>query len=178
VTITGTNLSGATVVRFNGISAQFTVVSATSITAIAPGGVTTGPVAVTTPGGTAVSPSSYAVVAKPTIASYTISAGASGTTVTITGTNLGGATGVNIGGIVATFSVTSANSITASIPPPGSSANIVTVTTPGGVATSSNGTAAAASSSSGGRCGNGIFNLFGLLLLLGFIAWRRRFVDR
>jgi|GEM_PF-790024 len=53
VTITGTNLLGASSVRFNGLSASaFTVVSATTITATVPVGASTGNVTVTTPGGT------------------------------------------------------------------------------------------------------------------------------
>ncbi|MGI4862597.1 MAG: beta strand repeat-containing protein [Janthinobacterium lividum] len=53
VTLTGTNLSGATAVSFNGISATtFAVVNATTLTATVPSGATTGPVTVTTPGGT------------------------------------------------------------------------------------------------------------------------------
>ena len=53
VTLTGTNLAGTTAVGFNGTTAtSFTVVSATTVTAIVPAGTTTGPVTVTTPGGT------------------------------------------------------------------------------------------------------------------------------
>jgi uncharacterized repeat protein (TIGR03803 family) len=52
VIILGNNLSGATSVTFNGMSAGFTVVSSTEITATVPTGATTGPVVVTTPSGT------------------------------------------------------------------------------------------------------------------------------
>ena len=60
VTLTGTNfISGATV-SFNGTaSPQVTVVSATTIRATAPTGVTTGPISVTTAGGTATSTASF-----------------------------------------------------------------------------------------------------------------------
>jgi uncharacterized repeat protein (TIGR03803 family) len=62
VTITGTNFTGTTAVRFNGTSASFTVDSATQITAVVPAGVTTGPIAVTTAGGgTATSGTSFAI---------------------------------------------------------------------------------------------------------------------
>jgi uncharacterized repeat protein (TIGR03803 family) len=52
VRILGTELTGATSVKFNGASASFTVVSATEITATVPAGATTGTVEVTTPSGT------------------------------------------------------------------------------------------------------------------------------
>lgn len=53
VTLTGTNLAGATAVRFNGTAAAtFSVVSATTITVAVPTGATSGNVVVTTPGGT------------------------------------------------------------------------------------------------------------------------------
>jgi uncharacterized repeat protein (TIGR03803 family) len=50
--IQGTDLTGATSVTFNGISAVFTVLSATAIKATVPTGATTGKVEVVTPGGT------------------------------------------------------------------------------------------------------------------------------
>ena len=62
VTITGTDFSGATAVNFNGVVAtSFTVNSATSITATAPTGVTTGPISVTTAGGTGSSSGNFTV---------------------------------------------------------------------------------------------------------------------
>jgi hypothetical protein len=64
VTITGTDFTGATAVRFNGVAAaSFTVDSATTITATAPTGVTTGPISVTTAGGTASSTGNFTVPA-------------------------------------------------------------------------------------------------------------------
>ena len=55
VTITGTNFTGATAVRFNGVNAtSYTVNSETQITAVVPVA-TTGPITVITPGGTATS---------------------------------------------------------------------------------------------------------------------------
>jgi uncharacterized protein (TIGR03437 family) len=52
VQILGTNLTGATSVTFNGIAAEFTVVSSSLISTTVPPGATTGEVQVTTPSGT------------------------------------------------------------------------------------------------------------------------------
>jgi uncharacterized repeat protein (TIGR03803 family) len=51
VTILGTNLTGATGVKFHRTAAQFSVVSPSEITATVPTGATTGRIQVTTPGG-------------------------------------------------------------------------------------------------------------------------------
>jgi uncharacterized repeat protein (TIGR03803 family) len=51
VTILGTDLTGSTNVRFNGMEAKFTIVSASEIATMVPKGATTGPVRVITPNG-------------------------------------------------------------------------------------------------------------------------------
>ena len=61
VTITGSNLAGATEVSFDGNPASFTADSETSITATVPQGAKTGPIAVTTPAGSATSAQSFRV---------------------------------------------------------------------------------------------------------------------
>ena len=60
-TITGTNLTGVTGVKFNGVTATFTTSTATSVTATVPAGATTGKITVTTPGGTATSATDFTV---------------------------------------------------------------------------------------------------------------------
>jgi len=65
VVIAGANFAGATAVTFNGASATFTVDSPTQITAVAPVGATAGPIAVTTPAGTAVSATNFSPVFPP-----------------------------------------------------------------------------------------------------------------
>ena len=137
VTITGTGLTGATKVTFNGTAAtKFTVVSSTSVTATVPTGATTGKIAVTTAGGTATSTATFTLVATPTITSFTPTSGAGGTSVVVTGTNLTGATAVTFNGAAAqTITVNSATQITATVPPAATTGTIA-VTTPGGNATS------------------------------------------
>jgi LmbE family N-acetylglucosaminyl deacetylase len=66
VTISGTNLSGATAVKFNGVTATFTVGSSTTITTTVPSGATSGKITATTPGGTATSPNPFTVTTPPT----------------------------------------------------------------------------------------------------------------
>ena len=136
ITITGTNLAGATSVTFGGTAAtSFVVVSATSITAVVASG-TTGTISVITPGGTATSSGTFTFIQAPTITSFTPTTSGAGATITITGTNFTGATSVTFGGTSATsFVVVSAASITAVVA--NGATGTISVTTPGGTATSS-----------------------------------------
>jgi serine protease len=61
VTITGSNFSGATSVKFNGQSASFSVITASQINATVPSCSSSGTVSVTTAGGTATSSTSFSV---------------------------------------------------------------------------------------------------------------------
>ena len=135
VTITGINLGEATAVKFGAVPASgFTINSSTSITATAPAGTGTVDVTVTTPVGTSAPGAADAFTYGPTVTSISPSTGPSsgGTTITITGTGLGEASAVGVGGTPATsFTVNSASSITAVVPP-GSGVVDVTVTTPEG----------------------------------------------
>ena len=71
----------------------------------------------TTPGGTATSSGSFTVIPAPTITGFTPTSGPVGTSVTITGTNLTGATQVQFNTTNATiFTVDSATQITATVP--------------------------------------------------------------
>ena len=130
VTLTGTDFTGATAVSFGGTAAtSFNVVSATSITAVVAAG-TSGNVSVTTPGGTGTL-AGFIFIPAPIITSFTPTSAATGSTVTLTGTNFTGTTAVSFGGTAATsFNVVSATSITAVVAA-GTSGN-VSVTTPGG----------------------------------------------
>ncbi len=143
VTITGTNLAGASAVSFGTTAASsFTVDTATQITATSPAGSGTVDVTVTTPAGTSeVSASDQFTYqappppppSPPTVTGINPPTGPAvgGTSVAITGTNFTGATAVSFGNAAATFTVNSATQITATSPP-GSGTVDVTVTTPGG----------------------------------------------
>jgi len=61
VTLTGTNFTGATSVKFNGAAATFSITDASHISTSVPGGATTGAISVVTPGGTATSSGSFTV---------------------------------------------------------------------------------------------------------------------
>ncbi|MDO7873376.1 M4 family metallopeptidase [Hymenobacter sp. ASUV-10] len=138
VLITGTNLSSATQVTFNGVpAAAGTLVSATQLSVVVQAGATTGPVTVTTPGGAASSPGVFTVTGTgpaPTISSYAPAAGQrTGATVVITGTNLAATSAVTIGGVGASFVINSPTQLTLTVPAtaPGGPLRVLT---PGGAA--------------------------------------------
>ncbi len=134
IIILGTNLTGATKVSFNGVSAKFTVVSATEIQATVPSGAATGSVTVVTPSGTLKSNVPFTV---PTgITKFTPTSGPAGTTVTITGVGLKQTTEVSFDGVAAaTFTVVSNTKVTAMVPA-GAKTGTITITTSAGTATS------------------------------------------
>jgi hypothetical protein len=84
VTVTGSNLAGATAVAFGGIAASFSVTSETQISATVPTSARSGKIAVTTPGGTALSATGFRV--EPLLSRLSPTVGRRGTIVTITGT--------------------------------------------------------------------------------------------
>src|SRR5262249_4871611 len=141
VTITGTNFSDVTAVRFGSNAAgSFIVNSTTQITATSPGGIGTVDVTVTTPGGTSATSTADqftnvpAPALAPTVTNINPNTGptSGGSSVTITGTNFSGATAVRFGSNAAgSFTVDSATQITATSPT-GVGTVDVTVTTAGG----------------------------------------------
>ncbi len=137
VVLTGTALGTASAVRFNGVNAPgFVVNSGTQITVSVPSGATTGPVSVSTTGGTGTSSTNFTVIQPPTVASFSPISGLVGTSVTITGTNLTGATAIRFNGTAAaTFSVTNATTATATVPT-GATTGPVSVTTVAGTGSS------------------------------------------
>ena len=136
VVITGSALTGATAVTFNGVAALFTVVSDTQLSATVPAGATSGKISVTNGDGTMAGAASFTVIPAPTITSFTPASGIIGTKVVITGTNLTGATSVTFNGVAAaTVTLASATSITATVPA-GATSGPISVTTPGGTVAS------------------------------------------
>jgi large repetitive protein len=165
VTITGVGFAqdgqggnvAVTGVSFNGTPApSFRIGSDTTLYATVPATATTGPITVatsagaatsTTPfyvfrcaanapggpiGGTAGSPGSTV----PTVTSFSPAKGGPGARVTISGTAFSGVTKVQIGGVVAKFTVVSASTITATVPAKAKTGKI-SVTAPDGTRTSS-----------------------------------------
>jgi hypothetical protein len=121
VTINGSGFTGATDVRFNGLSAglgNFSVDSDIQITATVPIGATSGAILVQTPSGIGTSSSSFTVPngAIPTVTTFTPASGAVGTTVTITGANFTGTTAVKFNGVQAVFTVDNDGQITTTVP--------------------------------------------------------------
>ena len=122
VSITGSNLDGATSVKFGATDAQsFKVNSPTSIEAVSPSGTGTTEVTVTTERGTSTaSPADqFSFVPPPAVTSVSPNTGPEpgGTLVTITGTNLAGTTTVKFGSTNAlSFKVNSSTSIEAVSP--------------------------------------------------------------
>jgi IPT/TIG domain len=143
ITITGTHLTGTSSVTIGGIAAtSFTIVSATSVTAVTPAGSAgVKNVVLTTLGGTATSTNAFTYVGVPTISAINPNTGilAGGTSFTITGTNLSNTSSVTVGGVAATsVTVVSATSVTAVTPSGSAGLQTITLTTPGGTATASN----------------------------------------
>lgn len=103
VTLRGANLGAATAMLFNGAAgADFTVVSDTEISAVAPAGSGTAVVTVLTPQGDVISPAEFTFeVPPPSIETLSRSAGVveGGQTVTISGPSVGYATSVFFGGV-------------------------------------------------------------------------------
>jgi hypothetical protein len=132
VVISGTNFQFVTNVRFNGLDAVYSVISATSISAFVPNGATTGLISVTNGSGTGSSISSFNVIQLPTITGFTPTSGGTGTVVSITGTNFTGATAVRFNTTNSiTFTVVNAGLINATVPV-GATTGTIRVTTPAG----------------------------------------------
>jgi hypothetical protein len=131
INILGNGFTGSTAVNFGSVpAASFKVVGADFITAVIPPTAITGVVSVTTPTGQISALGSLKIA--PTVTGFSPASGAVGTSVTITGTALTGATKVTFGGVAATqFTVNSVTQITATVPT-GAITGKIGVTTPGG----------------------------------------------
>jgi hypothetical protein len=119
VTITGTNFTGVTAVKFsNNVTATFTINSATQITATVPTGAVTGPITISKTGCADVNTGTFTVpLPCHTVNNINPTTGLVGAQVFITGANFTGVTGVKFSNnVTATFTVTSATQITATVP--------------------------------------------------------------
>jgi uncharacterized repeat protein (TIGR01451 family) len=137
VTISGTNLRGATNVTIHGMTAGFTIVNNTTIQATVPTGATTGQIRVNTPYFSAFSVNNFTV--QPTIYGFTPNFGPAGTSVTITGANL------NVGTPVVKFNGVQAAAPTGvtfgqltAVVPAGATTGLISVTTSDGSHTNAN----------------------------------------
>ena len=136
VALTGANLTGASAVSFNGTpAAGFSVVNNTSLTATAPASVTTGPISVTTPGGTTNS-GSLVFYGAPLISTVAPAHGLTGTNVVVSGLNFQGATAVTFNGLAASGFVVSNNTTLSAVVPPYATSGPVGFVTAGGTAAS------------------------------------------
>jgi len=149
VTVTGTNFTGTPRVHFGSTPAtNVTVTSATTLTATAPAGSGTVGVTVTNSAPTGVSGSGptsptsssdlYTYAPAPTVTGVSPNVGPSvgGTSVTVTGTSLTGATAVDFGSTPGTnVTVTSDSTLTVNAPAGTRGTVDITVTTPSGTST-------------------------------------------
>jgi hypothetical protein len=133
VTILGEHLGNATVVRFAGRPAEFTVVDDGELRATVPLGARTGQIQVTTPFGVASSGVTFLVA--PELFGFAPHTAPAGYTIAIRGINFTGATSVTFNGLGAAFAVAADSLIRADVPP-GAASGPIAVTTPAGTATS------------------------------------------
>jgi hypothetical protein len=129
VTITGVNFSNATAVSFNGVPATFGVVNNTTITSTVPIGAMSGPISVTTPGGTTNSGAYFWV--RPIVTGFNPTVGVAGTSVTITGSSFTNASAVLFHGVNANFTPGGNTQLTA-IVPTNATTGPISVVAPGG----------------------------------------------
>ena len=135
VRINGSYFSGASAVKFNAVSAAYTIVSATQIDAVVPAGATTGKISVTTPAGTATSTGTFTALA---IGSFTPTSGSTGTNVTINGSGFTTTSTVKFNGVVATKTYISPTQLKATVPATATTGKVTVTNTvaPVGTATS------------------------------------------
>jgi hypothetical protein len=119
VTISGTNLAGATSVTFSGpVTATPTAVTSTSLKVVVPAGALTGPVSVTNPIGATTSTATFKVL--PKITGFAPAVGTLGGMVVLTGANLKTGTNdpiVKVGTIAAVVVASSPTEVTFTVPP-------------------------------------------------------------
>lgn len=135
VLVSGENFLGTSAVNFGGTpAASFGVSNNTTLGAVVPAGVTTGPVGVTTPAGS--TNSSGLFYGAPVISGFNPTHGLPGTNVVISGQNFLGATAVRFNGTNAASFVVSNNTTIRAVVQTGASTGPITVVAPAGTNTS------------------------------------------
>lgn len=146
VTISGSNLTGATAVTFGTLAAtSFSLMNSSTIVATAPAqAAATVHITVTTPTGTSAvgTPDqfTYSAATAPSVSGVSPTSGGTGggTVVTISGSNFTGASAVSFGTLAASsFTVTSSSQVIATAPPQAAGTYHITVTTPSGTSSTS-----------------------------------------
>lgn len=136
VTLYGFGFSGVTAVKLNGVAVQsFTVTSTSGTNQMVitnSTSATTGPLSVTTSGGTATTADKFYVW--PRVSGFTPTLATAGTSVTISGANFTDASEVRLNDVPGLFAVNSSSQITFSIPARGKSGPL-TIKTPAGLVT-------------------------------------------
>ncbi|MSU57385.1 MAG: DUF11 domain-containing protein [Pedosphaera sp.] len=135
VVISGVNFLNASAVSFNGTpAAAFYISNNISLGAVVPAGVTSGPISLTAPAGTANSAANF--YGAPSISSFNPTHGLPGTNVTISGLNFLGASAVRFNGTnAASFTVTN-NTTIGAVVQAGASTGPITVVAPAGTTNS------------------------------------------
>jgi hypothetical protein len=131
VMINGDQFAAATDVSFfNGVSVgAFTVLSATSIRTVVPGGAVTGPLSVTNPAGSTSSTVFFKVA--PRITGFSPPSGLPGANISITGTTFDNATVVRFGGVAAVIVGNTAGEVVVTVPATAPTGRITVVTAAG-----------------------------------------------
>ena len=133
VTIDGLNFAGTPTVKFGTATASATLIGPTQISANVPS-IATGNYAieVTTSSGSSTTSSNFSVTGTgPVITSFAPSNGVRGTSVTLTGANFSGLTGVKFNGVSATYTSASTSQIMAVVPAETASGAITVSSTSG-----------------------------------------------
>jgi uncharacterized repeat protein (TIGR01451 family) len=131
VHISGNNFTNASSVAFNGITGSFVVTNNNNIGAIAPVGVQSGVISVTTPFGTTNSTQLFYVA--PTISDFSPTHGVPGMRVTINGNSFTNASAVAFNGAPAASFIVTNNSTLSAVVSDGATSGKITVTAPGGI---------------------------------------------
>jgi hypothetical protein len=135
VTVSGSGFSAATSLTFGGTDASFVIDSDAQMTATVPAGAVTGPIAVTSPAGTAAGAGTFTVIDPAAVESFAPTSGRVGTEVVIAGAGFATASAVAFATTAASFVVDSDAQIRATVPA-GAVTGPIVVTNAGGTGAS------------------------------------------